>query len=149
MQTQIQVLLVEKEVGERVTERSDTRSNVEVAKPPIFNREVRSITRFITTYKLFLRIKIREVAVEKQIQQILLYVQGGSVDVWKKNILEDLKLVEVEFKLVEEFLLKLKKKFNKGNKELVKIAKLKNRAERKDNREVYLRIQKSSKKKWI
>jgi len=45
-------------------------------------------------------------------------------DVWKKNLLEDLKLGEVEFRLVREFLLELKKKFGKGDEELVKVAEL-------------------------
>jgi len=38
-------------------------------------------------------------------------VQERSADVWKENILEDLKTGEVEFGLVEKFLLELKKEF--------------------------------------
>jgi len=54
---------------ERVAvERFNTDSNIEMAKPLIFTREARSIVRFITIYKLFLRMKIREVVVEEQIQ---------------------------------------------------------------------------------
>jgi len=45
--------------------------------------------------------------------------------VWKKNILEDLKIGEVEFESVKEFLLKLKKKFGEGDKESMKVAELK------------------------
>ena len=44
---------------------------------------------------------------------------------WKKNILEDLKIGEVEFESVKEFLLKLKKKFGEGDKESMKVAELK------------------------
>jgi len=38
--------------------------------------------------------------------------------------LEDLELREVEFRLVREFLLELKKKFSKGDEKLVKAAEL-------------------------
>ncbi len=50
-------------------------------------------------------------------------MQGGLADVWKENMLEDLELGEVEFRLVEEFLLELKKEFEE-DKKLVKIVKL-------------------------
>ena len=33
---------------------------------------------------------MKEVVVEKQIQWMLLYVQGRSADIWKENVLEDL-----------------------------------------------------------
>ena len=48
------------------------------------------------------------------------------VDVWKENVLEDLKLGEIEFELVGEFLLELKKEFGKGDEKSVKVAELKN-----------------------
>jgi len=45
---------------------------------------------------------------------------------WKKNILEDLELGEVEFKSAGEFLLELKKEFREGDEELVRGAELEN-----------------------
>jgi len=45
-------------------------------------------------------------------------------DVWKENLSEDLKLEEVKFGSVGEFLLKLKKEFGGGDKESVKVAEL-------------------------
>jgi len=47
------------------------------------------------------------------------------VDVWKENLLEDLEIEEVEFGLVGEFLLELKRKFEEEDEELVKVAELK------------------------
>ena len=44
---------------------------------------------------------------------------------WKKNILKNLELEEIKFKLTREFLIELKKKFEGEDKESVKIAKLK------------------------
>ena len=124
MQAQIQALLVVMG-GREATERPNSEANMEVAKPPIFSREARNIAGFITVYKLFLRIKIRGVVVEEQIQWILLYVQREPADIQKKNVLEGLELEEAEFKLVREFLLELKKEFGGGNEESVKVAELK------------------------
>jgi len=44
---------------------------------------------------------------------------------WKKSLLEDLEVEEVEFGSVGEFLLELKKKFGGEDEESVKVAKLK------------------------
>ena len=41
-------------------------------------------------YRLYGRMKIRGATVEKQIQWVLSYIQGGLADVWKENVLEDL-----------------------------------------------------------
>ena len=50
-------------------------------------------------------------------QWVLTYVQGGSADVWKENIMKELELVE-------EFLTCLKKEFGGGEEESVKAAEL-------------------------
>jgi len=65
---------------------------------------------------------------------LLFFVQKGSADIWKKNILEDLEEEVIEYKLVGEFLMAIKKEFGSGDKELVKVA------ERKDNREICVRV---------
>ena len=52
-------------------------------------------------------------------------MQGGSVNIWKKNILEDLEEGELEYKSVGEFLAAIKKEFGGEEEELVKVAKLK------------------------
>jgi len=46
------------------------------------------------------------------------------VDVWKENILEDLKVEEVEYESVGEFLVGLKREFGGGDEEVVKVAEL-------------------------
>jgi len=63
--------------------------------------------------------------VEEQIQWVLLYVQGESVDVWKENILEDLEVELLEYKTVGEFLMDIRKEFGEGDKESTKVAELK------------------------
>ena len=57
---------------------------MEVAKPSIFNREVERVGGFVTTCRLYLKMKIKEATVKEQVQWILSYVQRGSVDVWKE-----------------------------------------------------------------
>ena len=49
---------------------------------------------------------------EEQIQWVLSYVWGGSVDVWKKNVLEDLEIGILEYKTVGEFLTNIRKEFS-------------------------------------
>ena len=55
---------------------------------------------------------------------MLSYIQRGSADVWKENIMEKLESGEVEYELVEEFLMGLRKEFGGGEKESVKAAEL-------------------------
>ena len=61
---------------------------------------------------------------EEQVQWVLLYVQGGSADVWKENVMEELEAGEVEYESVEEFLTSLRKEFGGGEEEAVKAAEL-------------------------
>ena len=56
---------------------------------------------------------------------MLSYVQGGSVDVWKENILEDLEIGNLEYEIAEEFLADLEKEFGGRDKKPVKVAELK------------------------
>ena len=62
--------------------------------------------------------------VEGQVQWVLSYVQGGSVDMWKENVMEEIEAGEVEYESVEEFLIILKREFGGGEEESVKAAEL-------------------------
>ena len=76
IQVQIQALLAAQggaETGGEVTG-SNMGSYMEVAKLAIFNGEAGKVGGFITAYRLFLRMKIREATVEEQIQWVLSYV---------------------------------------------------------------------------
>ena len=52
-------------------------------------------------------------------------MQGELANIWKENVLEDLEEEVIEYKLVGEFLVALKKEFGGGDKEVVKVAELK------------------------
>ena len=75
-------------------------------------------------YKLYGKAKMREVPVKEQIQWVLSYVQGGSADMWKENVLEELEAGELEFETVGEFLVEIKKEFGRGEEESVKAVEL-------------------------
>ena len=91
----------------------------------MFNGISLKVSGIITAYKLYIKMKMREVAVEEQIQWVLSYVQGGLADIWKKNVLEDLEEEELEYESVGEFLAAIKKEFRGGEEESVKVAELK------------------------
>jgi len=60
--------------GRKTVEGSNTGSNIEVAKLLVFNRKTKKVESFIIACKLYLRMKMRGILVEEQIQWILSYV---------------------------------------------------------------------------
>jgi len=124
MQAQIQALLTAGGGGVGGVERGTTGPKVEVATPAIFNGEAAKVGDFITACRLFVRMKLRGATVEEQVQWVLLYVQGGSADVWKENVMEELESGEVEYESVKEFLTSVKKEFGGGEEESIKAAEL-------------------------
>ena len=97
---------------------------MEVAKPAIFNGKAGKVGGFIIACRLYLRMKMREATVEEQVQWVLLYVQRGSADVWKENVMEELEAGEIKYETAEEFLISLKKEFGRGEEESTKAAEL-------------------------
>jgi len=115
MQAQIQALLVAQGgvgAGGAVTG-SNIGPSMEMAKPAIFNGESGKVGGFITACRLYLRMKMRGS-----------YVQRGSADVWKENIMEELKSGEIKYETAEEFFTSLRKEFGGGEEESVKAAEL-------------------------
>jgi len=70
MQAQIQALLVAGATEEEGREAmgSNLGPQMEVGKPSIFSREAGRVGGFVTACRLYLRMKMRGVTVEKQVQ---------------------------------------------------------------------------------
>jgi len=125
MQAQIQALLAGGAGRGETAPREVGRSGeAEVAKPQIFDGMTARVAGFITACKLYIRMRMRKELVKRQIQWILSYVQGGTADVWKENVMEELEAGEIEYETAEEFLMSLKKEFGRGEEELVKVVEL-------------------------
>ena len=114
IQAQIQALLVAQ--GGGAATGSNMGSHMEVAKPAIFNGEVGKVGGFITACRLYIKMRLRGNTVKEQVQWVLTYVQGGSADVWKENVMEELEGGEVEYESVEELFTTLRKEFGEGRK---------------------------------
>jgi len=96
-----------------------------MAKPQTFDRTLSKVSRFVAACKLYIRMRLRESSVEKQIQWVLSYVQGGSADIWKKNVMKELETGEIEFKSAGEFLAEIRREFGEEDEKSVKVAELK------------------------
>lgn len=65
---------------------SNTRSNIKIAKLQIFDETAGKFSGFLTAYKLFIRISMREAVVEEQIQCVLLYIYRGAQQMFGKRV---------------------------------------------------------------
>jgi len=97
----------------------------EVAKPQTFDGTPSKVSKFVGACSLYIKMRLRDIPVEKQVLWILSYVQGGSADIWKENVMEEITTGEIEFETVGEFLAKIRKEFGGGDEESVKVAELK------------------------
>jgi len=91
----------------------------------MFDRTTSNISGFLMVCKLYIRIKMRNTIVREQVQWVLSYMQEGSADTWKENIMEDLENRSLMFTIVGEFLTDLRQEFSRRNNEMIKIAALK------------------------
>ena len=67
-------------------------------------------------------------------------MQGGSADVWKENVMEEMESGEMEYESAEEFLTCLKKEFGGGRRVGKSSRAEKAGARRKDDGGVHTRV---------
>jgi len=79
MQIKIQVLFAGEAVAKKVAK--DGAVSTKVARLQIFNETSSKVSGFVTACGLYISMKIREAAVEEQIQWILSYIQGGLANI--------------------------------------------------------------------
>ena len=107
---------MEEEEGEQQQQRK---------RPQIFDGTPSKVSGFVGACRIYIKTRLREASVEAQINWVLSYVQGGSADIWKENVLEKLETGEIEFENVGEFLAEIRREFGGGDEESVKVAELK------------------------
>jgi len=96
----------------------------EAAKPLLFDREREKIVGFINTCYLYISMRIKGMEEEKKISWVLTYIQGGIVEVWKENILEERRQGVSGVETVEELFTKPREEFGEFNEESRKVDKL-------------------------
>ena len=112
--------------------------NLKVAKSQVFDGTPSKVSDFVTACKLYRKAKMREMPLVEQIQQVLFYVQGGTADVQKENVLEKLEVRELEFETMEEFLAEIKREFGREEEESVKAAELRKMEQRRKTMEEFV-----------
>jgi len=83
------------------------------------------VLEFLIIYRLYIRMRIRDAAVEEQVQWMQLYMQGELANIWKENIIEDLESESLVYIILGEFLTDLEQKIGRGNNETMKVVELK------------------------
>jgi len=82
------------------------------------------VSAFINTAHLYIRMKITEEAATTQVAWVLSYVQGGVVEAWKDNLLDELAKGKSEVESAEQLFTKIRDNFGKISEEKRKIEQL-------------------------
>ena len=82
------------------------------------------VSAFINVACLYIRMKMAEEAAATQVVWVLLYVQGGIVEVWKDNLLDELAKGELKVESAEQLFAKIRNDFGETLEEERKIEQL-------------------------
>jgi len=89
---------------------------IEAAKPPTFVGEREKVIGFTNAYHLYAGMKLGKRTEGEKISWVLSYVQGGVVEVWKENILEEITQETSAVMMVEELFTKMRSEFGEFDK---------------------------------
>jgi len=79
---------------------------------------------FINVCHLYAKARLGEVDNNKKISWVLSYIQGGVVEVWKDNVLEEIKKRMSEMETMEKLFEKIREKFGEFDEKSRKADKL-------------------------
>jgi len=96
----------------------------EVAPPPKFSRERDQVVGFINACHLFMQMRMEQVGDRNRISWVLSYVQGGVVEIWKDNMLDEITNGISVVQMVEELFIKIRQEFGEFDEESRKMDKL-------------------------
>jgi len=99
-------------------------SRVEVARPQVFSGRMEDVSVFINVARIYIRMKMTEEAATTQVAWVLSYVQGGVVEAWKDNLLDELAKGESEVESAEQLFTKIRNDFGKTSEEERRIEQL-------------------------
>ena len=99
-------------------------SRVEVVKSQVFSRRIEEVSTFVNVARLYIRMKMAEEAAATQVVWVLSYVQGGVVEAWKDNLLDELAKGESKVESAEQLFTKIRDDFGETLKEERKIEQL-------------------------
>jgi len=97
---------------------------VEVARSQVFSGKMEEVSAFVNATRLYIRMKMTEEVAATQVAWVLLYMQGGIVEVWKDNLLDELAKGESEVELAEQLFAKIRNDFRETSEEERKIEQL-------------------------
>ena len=96
----------------------------EVALPPKFSGERGQVVGFINACHLFMQMRMEQVGDRNRISWVLSYVQGGVVEIWKDNMLDEITNGTSAVQMVEELFIKIRQEFGEFDEESRKMDKL-------------------------
>jgi len=99
-------------------------SRIEAAKPQVFSGRIEEVSVFVNAACLYIRMKIAEEVAATQVAWVLSYMQGGVVEAWKNNLLDELAKGESEVELVEQLFTKIRDNFGETLEEEREIKQL-------------------------
>jgi len=100
-------------------------SRVEIARPQVFSGKMEEVSAFVNTACLYIRMKMTEEVAATQVAWVLSYIQGGIVEAWKDNLLNELAKRESEVESAEQLFTKIRNNFGETLEEERKIEQLK------------------------